>query len=65
MCKVTGPALIARSVTCKGHAESGITYRGKASQVAKASHASRRAMRKRSWLPSPRVARREIASCAR
>lgn len=38
-----------RSVTCKGHAESGTTCRGKASRVGKASHASRRAKRKRSW----------------
>jgi hypothetical protein len=42
-----------RSVTCKGHAESGITCRGKAPRIAKASHASRRGEWKRSWQPSP------------
>jgi hypothetical protein len=45
-----------RSVTCKGHAESGITCRGKAPWVVEASHASRRAKWKRSWQPSPREA---------
>jgi hypothetical protein len=42
-----------RSVTCKGHAESRITCRGKAPWVVEAAHASRRAERKRSWQPSP------------
>jgi len=65
MCKITDPVMIARSVTCKGHAESGITCRGKAPWVAKASNASRRAMWKRSWPSSPRVSLRETAEAAR
>jgi len=48
-------------VTCKGHAESRIPCRGKASRIAKASHASRRGEWKRSWQPSPRAALRETA----
>jgi hypothetical protein len=46
-----GAGVGSRSVTCKGHAESGTTCRGKAPRIAKASSASRRAEWKRSGGP--------------
>jgi len=63
--KIARPMLGSRSVTCKGHAESGISCRGKAPRIAKASHASRRGEWKRSWPPSPRASCEKNAGHAR
>jgi len=50
-CANRGADVGSRSVTCKGHAESGTTCRGKAPRIAKASSASRRTEWKRSGGP--------------